>query len=265
MATGPTSGSWITVKIGAKKDGTHHGRPGRVGLRGRRASPARRSAQARGVILAPYKLDNVQIDGYDVLVNRPKATAYRAPGGTNAAFASESVIDELAEKLGIDPIDFRLINAVKEGDRRADGPTLPLIGYVETLQAHQEPSALQHATGRPQPWARRGRRLLVQLGRQVERLRQRQPRRHRQPGRRLDRHRRQPRLHRHAVGRDAGHRGRGCASAGRRHRLGRLQRRHRRQPHHLRHRLGRPCPGREAQRAHARRGRRSLGCGRRPM
>ena len=87
------------------------------------------------MILAPYKLDNVQIDGYDVLVNRPKAAAYRAPGGTNAAFAAESVIDELAEKLGIDPIDFRIINAVQEGDRRADGPTLPLVGYVETLNA----------------------------------------------------------------------------------------------------------------------------------
>jgi xanthine dehydrogenase molybdenum-binding subunit len=81
------------------------------------------------VIFAPYKLENLQIDGYDVVVNRPKATAYRAPGGTNAAFAAETVVDELAEKLGLDPIEFRLRNAVREGDRRADGPEYKRIGY----------------------------------------------------------------------------------------------------------------------------------------
>ncbi|PJF46370.1 MAG: oxidoreductase, partial [Candidatus Thermofonsia Clade 3 bacterium] len=88
-----------------------------------------------GVIFAPYRLENVQIDGYDVVVNRPKAAAYRAPGGTNAAFASETVVDELAEKLGMDPIEFRLRNAVREGDRRADGPEYKRIGLIETLEA----------------------------------------------------------------------------------------------------------------------------------
>jgi CO/xanthine dehydrogenase Mo-binding subunit len=94
---------------------------------------------AAGVILAPYRLENLQIDAYDVLVNKPKTGAYRAPGGTNAAFASEIVIDELAEKLGIDPLEFRRINAAVEGDRRADGPTYARIGFMETLDA-----ALQH-------------------------------------------------------------------------------------------------------------------------
>jgi CO/xanthine dehydrogenase Mo-binding subunit len=88
-----------------------------------------------GVIFAPYRLDNVQVDGYDVVVNRPKAAAYRAPGGTNAVFAAETVVDELAEKLGLDPIDFRLRNAVREGDRRVDGPEYKRIGFVETLEA----------------------------------------------------------------------------------------------------------------------------------
>jgi CO/xanthine dehydrogenase Mo-binding subunit len=53
--------------------------------------------------------------GYDVLVNRPKTAAYRAPGATNAAYAAETAIDELAEKCRTDPIDFRLNNAVREG------------------------------------------------------------------------------------------------------------------------------------------------------
>jgi CO/xanthine dehydrogenase Mo-binding subunit len=69
------------------------------------------------------------------VVNRPQTGAYRAPGGTNAAFASESVIDELAEKLGIDPLEFRRINGAVEGDRRPDGPVFSRIGYVETVEA----------------------------------------------------------------------------------------------------------------------------------
>jgi CO/xanthine dehydrogenase Mo-binding subunit len=77
----------------------------------------------------------VVIDGYDVLVNKPKTGAYRAPGATNAAFASETIMDQMAEKLGIDPLDFRLNNAAKEGTRRATGPIFPRIGLVETLEA----------------------------------------------------------------------------------------------------------------------------------
>src|ERR1051326_1930909 len=54
---------------------------------------------------------------------------------TQAAFATEQVIDELAEKLKIDPIEFRLKNAAKEGTRRVDGPVYPRVGLIETLEA----------------------------------------------------------------------------------------------------------------------------------
>lgn len=134
MASGPTSGSWIRVKIGAKNDGQMTAAQAEL-IYEAGAYPGSPVGAGTGVIFAPYKLDNVQVDGYDVLVNRPKSAAYRAPGGTNAAFASEAVVDELAEKLGIDPIDFRLINAVREGDRRVDGPILPAVGFIETLHA----------------------------------------------------------------------------------------------------------------------------------
>ena len=63
--------------------------------------------------LGPYKIDNLLVDGYDVVVNKQKTAAYRAPGSTNAAFATESVVNELAEKLGFDPIDFRLMNVCR--------------------------------------------------------------------------------------------------------------------------------------------------------
>ena len=52
-----------------------------------------------------------------------------------AAFAVESVIDELAHQLGLDPIDVRLMNAAREGTRSAYGPTYPAIGLEATLKA----------------------------------------------------------------------------------------------------------------------------------
>jgi CO/xanthine dehydrogenase Mo-binding subunit len=86
-------------------------------------------------IFAPYEIENVLVDGYDVLVNKPKTAPYRAPGATNASFASETVLDEIAEWLRMDPLDLRLKNAAKEGTRRADGLVYPRIGYAETLEA----------------------------------------------------------------------------------------------------------------------------------
>ena len=134
LATGPTSGSYINVKMGADKNGkitaAHATMIYEAG-----AYPGSPVGAGAGVILAPYRLENVQIDAYDVVNNKPKTGAYRAPGGTNAAFASESVIDELAEKLGMDPLEFRRINAAVEGDRRPDGPVYARIGMLETVEA----------------------------------------------------------------------------------------------------------------------------------
>lgn len=134
QASGPTSGSYIKVKIGANKQGVITAAQAELVYEAG-AYPGSPVGAGAGVILSPYRLENVQIDGYDVVVNRPKTGAYRAPGGTNAAFASEVVIDEVAEKLGIDPLEFRRINAAVEGDRRPDGPTFARIGYLETVEA----------------------------------------------------------------------------------------------------------------------------------
>jgi xanthine dehydrogenase molybdenum-binding subunit len=133
-ATGPTSGSHIRVKMGARRDGTLTAAEAEL-IYEAGAYPGSPVGAGSGVIFAPYRLENIQVDGYDVVVNRPKAAAYRAPGGTNAVFAAETVVDELAEKLGLDPIDFRLRNAVREGDRRVDGPEYKRIGLIETLEA----------------------------------------------------------------------------------------------------------------------------------
>lgn len=137
MATGPTSGSIIRVKMGASKDGRITAAEVWMAYEAG-AFPGSPITSGMSVILAPYNIPNLQIDGYDVVVNKPRSAAYRAPGGTNAAFASETVIDELAEKLGMDPLTFRLINGAQEGDRQPDGPVYRRIGYLKTLKAIQE-------------------------------------------------------------------------------------------------------------------------------
>ena len=92
----------------------------------------------------PYNIENVLIDGYDVVCNKQKAQAYRAPGQPQACFAVESTMDELAIELGLDPIDLRLKNAVKEGDRMANGVRHSRFGcreVEEAVKAHPHYSA----------------------------------------------------------------------------------------------------------------------------
>ncbi|MEX0761595.1 MAG: xanthine dehydrogenase family protein molybdopterin-binding subunit [Dehalococcoidia bacterium] len=84
---------------------------------------------------AAYDIPNVRVDGYDVLVNKPKTAAYRAPGATQAAFAVESVIDAICRSIGMDPLEFRVLNAARPGGRRSDGPRWGSIGLLEVLNA----------------------------------------------------------------------------------------------------------------------------------
>ena len=86
---------------------------------------------------APYDVENIAVDGWDVVVNKPKVGAYRAPGAPAAEYAVEAVVDEIAERLEMDPLELRLKNAATEGTRRADGPVFGVIGNVETLEAIQ--------------------------------------------------------------------------------------------------------------------------------
>ena len=132
--TGPTPGSYIKVKIGARKDGRITAAQAYLAYEAG-AYPGSMVAPGAMCVFAAYDIANVVIDGFDVVVNKPSTAAYRAPGATNAAFATETVVDEIAEKLGIDPLDFRLKNAAKEGTRRADGPKYRRIGCVEVIEA----------------------------------------------------------------------------------------------------------------------------------
>ncbi|WP_343080048.1 xanthine dehydrogenase family protein molybdopterin-binding subunit [Ostreiculturibacter nitratireducens] len=133
-ATGPTASSSMDVKIGMTKDGTLTAARAEFRMQGG-AFPGAPVDMALYCAFAPYKIPAIEHIGYDVLANRPKCAAYRAPGAPMGAFAVESLIDEMCGELGLDPIEVRLKNAVKEGDKSSYGPTFGKIGLVETLEA----------------------------------------------------------------------------------------------------------------------------------
>ena len=245
--SGPTSGSYMKVKMGATNDGRLTAAQAEL-MYEAGAFPGSPVGAASMCIFSPYNVENILIDGYDVVNNKPKTTAYRAPGAPGAAFAAETVVDELCEKLSIDPLEFRIVNGAKEGTRRANGLVNPVIGCVETAQAAMRPRPLQRRAVRSVPRARRRLRILGQWRRRRLRHRQRQLQRHGQPDHRIGGHRRQQARVGPAVRGGARHPRRGREPAGGRHRLDRLHLDDRRQRRRVQDGLGvlRGGDGREA-------------------
>ena len=133
-ATGPTSGSSMTVKIGVKKNGKIVAADGVFKFQAG-AFPGSPVMNATMCGFAPYDIPNVRSVGYDVVCNRPKSAAYRAPGSPISAYAVESTMDAVAAKIGVDPLQFRLMNAAKAGTQTAWGPKHAHDGYAETIKA----------------------------------------------------------------------------------------------------------------------------------
>ena len=133
-ATGPTSGGHMRVKVGATRDGRITAAEASLAFEAG-AFPGSPVGAGCVCIFGPYDIPNSRVEGFDVVSNKPKTGAYRAPGAPNAAFAAETVMDEICEKLGMDPLEFRLLNGSKEGTRNVAGPRYPRIGYLETVQA----------------------------------------------------------------------------------------------------------------------------------
>ena len=136
-ATGPTPASYIRVKMGVTNDGRITAAEGYLAFEAG-AYPGSPVGAGAMCIFSPYNIPNGLIDGYDVVVNKPKSNAYRAPGATNAEFAAETVVDEICEKLGVDPLEFRILNGAEEGVSRIDGPVFPRIGCIEATEAAKE-------------------------------------------------------------------------------------------------------------------------------
>ena len=146
IATGPTSAAKLKAKVGAKKDGTITACEGWMAYE---AGAFKGSPMMPGVMtmFTPYNCPNVTVEGFDVVVNKCKVAAYRAPGAPQAEFAAEMVVNELAEKLGMDPIELRLKNAAKEGTQTIYGPKLKTVGLVECLDAAKNSPHYQSEIG----------------------------------------------------------------------------------------------------------------------
>ena len=129
-----TSGAWIRAKLGAKKDGTFTAFQMWIAYEAG-GFPGSSVGGGLNTSLGQYKIDNVTMDGYDVLVNRPRNAAYRAPGVPAPNYAIESLVDMMAEKLDIDPIDIRIQNSSGEGTRRPNGVIIGPNGNREVMQA----------------------------------------------------------------------------------------------------------------------------------
>jgi CO/xanthine dehydrogenase Mo-binding subunit len=148
-ATGPTSGASMTIKIGVKRDGTI---VAAEGLFKYQAGAFPGSPVMNGCMcgFAPYAIPNMRTVGYDVVCNRPKSTAYRAPGSPISAYAVESTMDLVAKKIGMDPIDFRLKNSAKLGTPTVFGTKIGHQGFIETLEALKKHPAYAARLGKNQ-------------------------------------------------------------------------------------------------------------------
>jgi CO/xanthine dehydrogenase Mo-binding subunit len=133
-ATGPTSGASMDVKIGVKRDGTITAAQAILRYQAG-AFPGSPVLNGCMCAFAPYDIPHQRTVGYDVVSNRPKAAAYRAPGSPISAFAVESTMDIAAKTVGIEPAAFRLQNAASIGTQMIYGPKLAHGGYKETLEA----------------------------------------------------------------------------------------------------------------------------------
>lgn len=109
----------------------------------------------------PYRIPNIDIKAWLVYTNNHFASAFRGFGAPQVAFAMEQQMDQLAEKLGLDPIEFRLRNALRRGDVAVFGNKLETsVGIVQCLEkARQHPlwrERRQVKHGGWPPWVRRG-------------------------------------------------------------------------------------------------------------
>ena len=156
QGSGPTSGSWMRCKVGATNEGRITAVDASMAYEAGAypGSPINPGVQC---MTGPYDIANGRLEGFDVVLNKPKTAAYRAPGAPAAAFAIETVLDEICEKIGMDPLEFRLLNGSKEGTRRLTGPVVRQNWQHRNPPGGQRPRALGvRRWKRPQAKARTG-------------------------------------------------------------------------------------------------------------
>jgi CO/xanthine dehydrogenase Mo-binding subunit len=148
--TNPAPAQIIELRVGGKSDGTLTAIEARIVADRGALTDWGVEGISSTLVAGPYRWEAVQIDAYGVRTNRVSFGAYRAPGATPSAFAVESLLDELAEELGLDPIELRLQNAVREGDTSVSGSVFPPMGVRECLERVREHQIWKDRKGLPE-------------------------------------------------------------------------------------------------------------------
>ena len=97
--------------------------------------------------LGAYDIANFRLRSYGVYTNKVYVGSYRASGVADMTFAVESHMDVIAHKIGLDPLEFRRRNALKEGDVSVSGARIPRHGLAEVMDVLQEKMALSRSGG----------------------------------------------------------------------------------------------------------------------
>lgn len=155
LATNPAPGASIELVLGARQDGYLTALRARV-IFDTGAYPGAPLSLACLLLGAYYRIPHLQIRGWEVLTHKPGAGAYRAPGAVQATVAIESAMDDLARRLGLDPLELRLRNAVDTGDPMPDGTPWPRIGLRACLEQLAEARRRWEARRPPSGSFRRG-------------------------------------------------------------------------------------------------------------
>lgn len=133
MATNPAQGLTVELRIGAARDGTLMGLEARVTYDAGAYNDGSWPWFAPALVTGPYRWPAFDVTAVEVRTNRFGSGNYRAPTGPSGVFALESILDELAERLSMDPIDLRRRNLVAEGAPDVDDRPWPPHGALECL------------------------------------------------------------------------------------------------------------------------------------
>lgn len=133
----------VYVKMGFEADGTIKAFEGKVYFDTGAYAALGPAVLGLGIehFTGPYQIENVKLEGYLVYTNKPPASAMRGFGSPQVLFATETIINRAAYKLGIDPVDLRLQNALEVGGEGPFGQTMEhSVGLKEALQKIKDSS-----------------------------------------------------------------------------------------------------------------------------
>jgi CO/xanthine dehydrogenase Mo-binding subunit/aerobic-type carbon monoxide dehydrogenase small subunit (CoxS/CutS family) len=143
ISTAKRHPSRTTLRMGVMRDGRIRALAMRMVCDGGAYGLSTEGVMRKAAILAagPYVIPNVRIDTYGIYTNNTPSGAFRSFGALQTQFATESHLDIVAEKLGLDPFELRRINAMRDGATTHTKQTLGSVSLMRALDAVEQASA----------------------------------------------------------------------------------------------------------------------------